>query len=105
MTGPRLLSLGDIVKLYSSYSGRRVNFRVVGEDAAIEYHKTHQSLTAEQIKFLPDWATWLHAMDEGETNYLDPTLEKLLGRKPKDIEEMASILFTAENGLDTKDMA
>lgn len=105
LTGPRLVTVGEIVKLYTKYTGRRVNFRVVGFEGAIEYHKQHKTLPPEQEAFLPNWASWHVAMANGETNYLDPALEQLLGRKPQDIEDMAATLFTAEtNILDTKDL-
>lgn len=95
----------DIVKLYTKHTGRRVNFRVVGPAAAIEYHKEHKTLPPEQEDFLPNWSSWHVAMANGETAYLDPTLEQLLGRKPKDVEDMADTLFKAEtNTLDTKDL-
>ena len=105
LTGPRLLSVEDIVKLYAKHTGRHVNFRVVGPAAAIEYHKEHKTLPPEQENFLPNWSSWHVAMANGETAYLDPTLEQLLGRKPKDVEDMADTLFKAEtNILDTKDL-
>jgi uncharacterized protein YbjT (DUF2867 family) len=104
LTGPRLLTVSEITKLYTERTGRRVNFRVVGLDEAIAYHKNHKTLPPEQEIFLPNWASWHIAMSNGETNYIDPTLEYLLGRKPKDIEDMVEDLFTAKtNELDTKD--
>jgi hypothetical protein len=43
-------------------------------------------------------------MASGETDYLDPTLEQLLGRKPQDIQDMEAALFMGKtNMLDTKD--
>jgi hypothetical protein len=106
LTGPRLVTVREIVKMYSEYTGRHVNFRVVGPSEAIAYHKLHKSLPPEQEDFLPNWASWHVAMANGETEYLDPTLEQLLGRKPQDIKDMAAGLFTAKtNILDTKDLS
>lgn len=43
-------------------------------------------------------------MSRGEVEDLDPTLEQLLGRKPKDVADVVEQLFKAEsNKLDTKD--
>jgi NAD(P)H dehydrogenase (quinone) len=104
LTGPRLLTVGEITKLYTERTGRRVNFRVVGLNEAILYHRNRMTLPPEQEIFLPNWASWHVAMSKGETNYIDPALEQLLGRKPKDIEDMAEDLFAAKtNDLDTKD--
>lgn len=90
--------------MYSKHTGRRVNFRLVGLVEAIEYHKHHKTLPSGQENFLPNWASWHVAMANGETNYIDPALEQLLGRRPKEIEDMADELFAAEtNTLDTKD--
>jgi hypothetical protein len=77
---------------------------VVGEEAAIDYHKKNQSLPADQEAFLPNWASWSAAIAAGEANYVTPTLEDLLGRKPSTISDMAAELFEAQsNVLDTKD--
>lgn len=104
LTGPQLLTTRDIVRLYQTYSSRKVNFRVVGLDQAVQYHKLHNTLPPEQSEFLSNWASWHVAMAQGEVDYLDPTLEKLLGRKPATVEEMAEALFNDKlNGLDTKD--
>jgi len=103
-TGPELLSATDIVRLYSQHTGRQITVRIVGVEEALEYHKQHKSLPAEQEDFLSNWASWHGAMAHGETSFLDPALEKLLGRKPRTVVEMAESLFQAEsNALDTKD--
>lgn len=104
MTGPELLSTKDIVDLYAKYTGRKLNVRIVGPEEAIEYHRSHNTLPPEQTPFLPNWASWHVAMENGEVNYLDPTLERLVGRKLQTVEDMASVLFKPDlNILDTKD--
>ncbi|POR34388.1 Quinone oxidoreductase 2 [Tolypocladium paradoxum] len=105
-TGPQLLSISDVVELYSKHTGRRINVRLVGVEKAVEYHKQHRTLPAEQEGFLPNWASWHVSMARGETSFLDPALENLLGRKPKTIEDMANTLFEPDtNALDVKDFA
>lgn len=90
--------------MYTKYTGRKINFRICGPEAAIEHHKFHRSLPPEQTPFLSNWASWHAAMEHGEVNYVDSTLEKLLGRKPQTVEDMANELFKPEvNILDTKD--
>jgi hypothetical protein len=88
----------------SSILVAKFNFRMLGPKAAIEYHERNNSLPAEQTPFLSNWATWGVALKNGEANYLDPTLEQLVGRKLQTGEEMANLLFKPEtNVLDTKD--
>jgi hypothetical protein len=71
LTGPQLLTVKDIVDLYVKHTGRKVNFRMLGPKAAIEYHERNNSLPAEQTPFLSNWATWGVALKNGEANYLD----------------------------------
>lgn len=105
-TGPELLSISDIVELYSKHTGRRVDIRLVGVDKAIEYHKQHKTLPPDQEDFLSNWASWHVSLARGEANFLDPALENLLGRKPRTVADMANTLFEPQtNILDTKDFA
>ncbi|KAF2160224.1 hypothetical protein M409DRAFT_60142 [Zasmidium cellare ATCC 36951] len=105
LTGPELLTVEDIVNKYTNYTNRPpITFRKVGAKQAIEYHEQRGSLPPEQEGFLRDWTTWGEALENGEMNFLDPTLETLLGRKAKTIDQLARVLFRGEtNGLDTKD--
>ncbi|KAK9234304.1 hypothetical protein V1525DRAFT_435757 [Lipomyces kononenkoae] len=104
LTGPQLLTTKDIVDLYAKYTGRQVNFRIVGPEEAVEYHKLRNTLPPEQTPFLSNWASWHVGMQNGQVNYVDPTLEQLVGRKLQTIEAMANVLFKPEvNILDTKD--
>lgn len=90
--------------LYQTHSGRKVNLRIVGVDEAIKYHESRGTLPPEQTEFLSNWASWNEAMAQGEVDYLDPTLEQLLGRKPATLKDMADTLFNGDKTiLDTKD--
>lgn len=75
------------------HTGRKVNVRILPPKEAVAYHKAHQSLSPEQYPFMTNWASYFSAMEDGETDMVDPLLEKLLGRKPKGIAEMADELF------------
>jgi hypothetical protein len=98
------LTISDIVQLYRDYTGRTVNVKIVGVESAIEYHKQHKSLPPDQEAFLSNWASWHNAFAEGETDFIDPALESLLGRKPKTVKDVAHLVFSADtNKLDTKD--
>lgn len=98
------MTISDIVKLYSDHTGRNVNVKIVGVESAIDYHKQHKTLPAEQEDFLSNWASWHNALAEGEGDFIDPALENLLGRKPKTVGDLAHLLFAPEtNELDTTD--
>ena len=81
-----------------------MNFRVLPIQEAIDYHIARGSVPPEQSAFLDNWASWHTAISLGETAFLDPTLEQILGRKPKTIDDQADAIFGAEHELDTKDL-
>ncbi|KAK4495210.1 hypothetical protein PRZ48_013539 [Zasmidium cellare] len=105
LTRPELLTVEDVVKKYTAYTNRPgIAFRKVGAEKAIEYHQQRGSLPPGQESFLRDWTTWGEALESGEMDFLDSTMEDLLGRKLKTIDDLASVLFEPEtNALDTKD--
>jgi hypothetical protein len=91
----------DIGDILQKHTGRKVNVKIVPEEEAIEYHKAHNSLPPELHWLLYSWATWFKAMENGEANTVDPTMEKLLGRKQKGIEEMAQDIFQMNKPMET----
>ncbi|EXA29473.1 hypothetical protein BFJ63_vAg17241 [Fusarium oxysporum f. sp. narcissi] len=103
-TGPELLTGVDIVKKYMKHTGREVNIRVLPVEEAIAWHIKNGSVPPEQTSFLDNWASWHTAISLGEKAFLDPSFEQLLGRRPKTIDDQADELFSASNGLDTKDL-
>lgn len=91
----------DIGAILQKHTGRKVNVKIVSEEEAIEYHKAHNSLPPDLHWLLYSWATWFKAMENDESNIVDPAMEKLLGRKQKGIEEMAQEIFQVNKGIDT----
>jgi hypothetical protein len=77
--------------------------KIVSPEEAIAYHKAHHSLPPEQEFILESWVSWFKANDRGEGTIVDPTMEKLLGRKPKGLKEMASEIFQVNQKLETTD--
>lgn len=73
-------------------------------EEAIQWHLKNGSVPVEQTSFLENWASWHTAISQGEKAFLDPTLEKLLGRKPKTVDDQADEIFGLSNELDTKDL-
>lgn len=78
--------------------------RVLPPQEAIQWHIQHRSVPPEQNSFLDNWASWHAAIAKGEKAFLDPTLERLLGRKPMTIDDQANEIFASSTGLDTKDL-
>ncbi|KAK5717451.1 hypothetical protein LTR17_016138 [Elasticomyces elasticus] len=105
LIGSELLSITDIVRLYSRFSGRKVTVRILPDADVIAYQTARGILPVEQLPFLQNWVTWHHEMRMGGTAWLDPTMEMLLGRKPKTVRDQSRELFSIRNGLDTKDFA
>jgi hypothetical protein len=94
----------DIIKKYMKHTGREVVVRILPVEEAIAWHIKHGSVPPEQAAFLHNWASWHTAISLGEKAFLDPTLEQLLGRKPKTIDDQANEIFSVSNTLDTKDL-
>lgn len=104
LTGPKLYSVHEILSLYCRYTNRTFELEKVREESAVQYHKDNHSVPVYMESFLPNWASWGEAIAQGETAYVDSTLEELLGRKALSIEDMQDQLFaTEENILDIKD--
>lgn len=86
------------------YTDRKVNIRILPVSEAIAWHIKNGSVPTEQAAFLDNWASWHTAIAQGEKAFLDPTLEQLLGRKPKTIDEQADEIFASSNVMDSKDL-
>ncbi len=94
----------DILNKYLAHTGRTGGARVLPVKEAIAWHVAHGSVPPEQVSFLDNWASWHTANSLGESAYVDPLLEKLLGRKPKTVDDQAAEIFGVGNELDTKDL-
>lgn len=99
-----MYSVSEILSLYCKYTDRTFELEKIGERDAVQHHDEHHSVPDFMKDFLPNWASWGEALAQGEAGYIDPTLERLLGRKPLTMEDMAAQLFAVEqNKLDIKD--
>ncbi|KAK5064593.1 hypothetical protein LTR84_000426 [Exophiala bonariae] len=95
LTGPRATTIKDVAKLWERHTGRKAEVRLVGKEEAETYHKFEKkSLPEDAFWVLESWAGWHDGLAQGEAEVVDPLLEKLLGRQPLGIEEMAETLFT-----------
>ncbi|KAI8582365.1 hypothetical protein K450DRAFT_206476 [Umbelopsis ramanniana AG] len=103
LTGPRSTTITEIGSLLQEYTGRKVNVKIVSPEEAIAYHKAQHSLPPEQEFVLESWVSWFKANERGEGITVDPAMEKLLGRKPKGLKEMASQIFQVNHKMETTD--
>ncbi|KAK3901869.1 hypothetical protein C8A05DRAFT_34448 [Staphylotrichum tortipilum] len=104
ITGPELLTGVEILQKYLKHTGRTGGARVLPVEEAIAWHMQYVSVPPEQASFLDNWASWHTANSLGESAFVDPTLERLLGRKPRPVDDQAGEIFGEGNGLDTKDL-
>ena len=79
-----------------------MNVKILPKSEAIAYQTARGILPQHQLPFLENWA-WHEGMSKGETGWLDPAMEQLLGWKSKTIQGQSAFLFTSSNKLDTKD--
>jgi uncharacterized protein YbjT (DUF2867 family) len=104
LTGPQALNVETVLQRYNEYSGKQLRLVVLPTNQAIAYHKKRGSVPPELADFLSAWASIGEALADGEMDFVDPAFERLLGRKPKTIDDLAPEIFEAEtNELDTED--
>lgn len=93
LTGPRATTLTEIAKLLGKVGGRKVNVRLVGKEAAKEYHLKDGE---KETWLVESWVGWFDGVSMGECAVVDPLLQQILGRTPLGIEECAENLFAPQ---------
>lgn len=84
LTGPKVWSLNDTVKVLGAAVGKDVRVREVSveewlaQPQIIEYFGTEEKART--------WATAWEAIRAGEAAYVSKTLEEILGREPESLE-------------------
>jgi uncharacterized protein YbjT (DUF2867 family) len=96
LTGPRATTISAVAKLVEKHTGRKVTVDIAGRSNAEQYHKERKSVPESNFWVIESWAGWHDAIANGETAVVDPLIEKLLGRSPKGVEEMAGAMFNPE---------
>ncbi|KZS94669.1 NAD(P)-binding protein [Sistotremastrum niveocremeum HHB9708] len=93
LTGPRALSLEDTARIISKHLTHPFVVRTVSvEEFVRPGGKMHEKLGEEWAGM---WATTYGAIAEGETDVVDETLEKILGRKPESVERTLETEFAS----------
>ena len=90
IAGTKSCSYHDIAKILSGISGKQISY---ASPTAEEFRKTLQEAG------VPDEAismsvTFNEGIRQGEFDFPDPTLEKLIGHKPQSVEEFLKSVYT-----------
>ncbi|TFB02485.1 Quinone oxidoreductase 2 [Trichoderma ghanense] len=81
LTGSREWSLAETAKVLSEVAGRELTIRQVSVDDYVNQPQVLKYFGSADLA--RTWATAWEAIREGETAYVSPTLEELLGRRPE----------------------
>lgn len=106
LAGPKAYTLSSTLSLLCTTLGLRpdaVPVQSVGIDQYVSYHSSSGETGAPSTDpaFLRGWATTYEGMKKGEIAVTDDgTLEELLKRKPKSLEDMVDLVFAEEGTLE-----
>jgi hypothetical protein len=106
LAGPKAYTISSTLSLLCTTLGLRpdaVPVQSVGIEQYVSYHSSSIETGARTTDpaFLRGWATTYEGMKMGEIAVTDNgTLEKLLGRKPKTLEDMADLVFSEKGTLE-----
>lgn len=86
LSGPRLMTFGDVVAEISAASGREVRLTVLSREEYVRHlvGRGHSPELANYVVRLFD------AINDGATGYLSDGVEKVTGRKARDFSEYAA---------------
>ena len=95
LTGPKAVMLADLVGTINDVTGRRITT----EEMPLERYAKESAVHDEGGK--SEWwfqkrVSWYDGVASGDGEAVDPLMEKLLGRKPKDGTEVVREILTAD---------
>ena len=97
LSGPRAVSLKDVGGAVNKVLGwegdEELRVREVPEDEFVKCHAANREGSMEAEDFIRAWATSFPAIAKGELAVVDPSLQQILGRKPKDFHEVLPVLL------------
>jgi len=89
LTGSKLYTLKEIASIVSKILGRQIPLRFVSLEEYI-----NRNLKDQNEIWVRLWATTYPALQRGEITRIDPTLQNLLGREPKPLEQTIKEMLT-----------
>ncbi|GAB5586353.1 hypothetical protein Unana1_01253 [Umbelopsis nana] len=90
LTGSRAYTLKETTEILSTVLNKKITFHKVSEAEFLEHN-------ADKRDVAEWWATTYPSLERGELALVDPTLEQLLGRKPRRFEDMLRDTLTSQD--------
>ncbi len=88
LSGPRVWSLADTVKLLEKVKGKEIRLKEVSEEVYVAEPRVQKLLGSHGPGKVPkQWATSFHALKKGECAVASIELQRLLRREPEGFEE------------------
>lgn len=76
-------TLRDVAGMVSRVRGREVGLKIVGREEYVDFYVGERGMERASVEW---WSSTYEALEEGECEILDETLEEMLGRGPKGLE-------------------
>ena len=96
LTGCETKTITQLAELVERETGRKVDIRILGMEEAVRYQKERRAVPEENSWIVDAWGTFHGALERGETGVVDGLLERLIGRRPRTMGEMAGTLFVEQ---------
>lgn len=77
-------SLEDVARMVSRLKGEEVRVKIVSRKEYEEFYVREKGMERASVEW---WSSTYEAVKDGECEIVDETLEKMLGREPKEIED------------------
>ena len=95
LTGPKAVTLADLVKTINDITGRGVTAEKMPFDKYTEKSAENDEGGKSEWWF-GKRISWYEGVERGDGKAVDPLMERLLGRKPKDGTEVVREILTAD---------
>lgn len=97
LTGPKTCTFADIVEMIKKITGNQLTLHMV---SAEEYVTKNAAIDEgkKPAQFFEAWRSLLEGVAAGEVQDIDPLMEELLGRQPKDGLQVIEGLLKENSG-------
>lgn len=95
LTGPKAVTLADLVETINAVTGRRIAVETLPFDKYVKGSAENDEGSKSEWWF-EKRISWYDGIAKGDGKAVDPSMEQLLGRKPKDGTEVVREILAAE---------